>query len=75
MLRRILQFARMELFVSPVPFLVRATWRNEIWWRRTTNADVSDGVIRLSLAVLGDEQKERKDVTRQSVLYEIFESS
>ena len=46
----------------------------EIWWRRTTNTDVSNGVTRLSLAVLGDEQKERKDMTRQSGLYKIFES-
>ena len=64
----------MKLCDSPVPFLVQATWRNEIWWRRTTNADVFDDVIRLFLAVLGDEQKERKDVTRQYGLYEIFES-
>ena len=63
----------MELYGSSVPFLVQATWRNGIWWRRTTNPNVSDGVICLSLAVLGDEQKERKDMTRQSGLYEIFE--
>ena len=74
LLRYITQPAGMELYDSPIPFLVQATWKNEFWWRRTTNTDVSNGVTRLSLAVLGDEQKERKDVTRQSRLYKIFES-
>ena len=69
-----LTICRNELYDSPIPFLVQATKRNEIWWGRTTNADVSNGATRLSLAVLGDEQKEREDTTRQSGLYNIFES-
>ena len=72
--QRNLTICRNELYDSPIPFPVQATWRNEIWWRRTTNADVSNGATRLSLAVLGDEHKEREDTTRQSGLYDIFES-
>ena len=72
--QRNLTICRNELYDSPIPFPVQTTWRNEIWWRRTTNADVSNGATRLSLAVLGDEQKEREDTTRQSGLYDIFES-
>ena len=73
LLNGILQPAGTEYYDSPTLFLVRATEKDEIWWRRTTNDDVSNGVTRLSLAVLGDEQKERQDVTRQSGLYKIFE--
>ena len=43
-------------------------------WNRTTNVDVSNGEIRLSLAGLEDDQNGRKDATRQPGLYENFES-
>ena len=55
LLKSILQPAGMELYDSPIPFLVQATQKNEIWWQRTTNTDLSRDATRLSLTVLGDE--------------------
>ena len=55
MLKSMLQPAGMELYDSPIPFLVQATQKNEIWWQRTTNTDLSRDATRLSLTVLGDE--------------------